>query len=814
MTFLIRPIDGNIGSAVAIRDDFGDEKKLAVFADAGIMDCAKVGGNQCLLISRKQGIALVDLAARNVIRRGRLSIQADYIAIAYTCRPGLIATVDLTTLKQTDRYNLIQTCPDGSFQLIYRDSDALRKAGAFWDSIPYSDGPLHGEVGEDHFSLKYASEEPSGLRRMQFTRGARATFRADGKVVIPFEFSTNGPRWVHDKSFEKPLMSSAPDFRVGVAVIDVEAERLDMHVIRKQIEPSVYTSFPVRAISPDGRHAVLQGYDPIVVPEKQAKGLVGGLRSLLGCKPTLDLAFGLEAWNISREPKLAGDFPFRRLEGATLPPVTTLTFDDAELARIRREIELVFPGVEAGFAGRDEAWRASWDKRKEDAYYAPLETRKFPAYTPAFHVQFPPMFAEVAQRLARLRQNPFTTMPWDRLDDRQRAFVAGVLRVWSEQAALAADSMAWIARDRFAVLSRDGTVRECSLEGGVGQTFQLVDPETRVWPFSKRYVPSPGLAELELIHLQDRAFAVDLYEFRLEFELPSTDVSAGGDPCAPVPVAYRIVRDAEGWDREVKQVNRLAEKIRRGYVTIGSKEPARIIAGLRELAREVRDHFDEIVVDDRWLPSLHHRGSAITEPEFCDILIADGSDEAVRALDELLTAFLGAAGDPRRSIWHLDDCTPAMGPTALALIRLCDPLAPSIARYYARRDIYHDTANSEAFARVELPQSRFLSPDLVTLQIRLALQDICSRNVEADIFALYRLPLVREALRAGSPPALDLAEVIVSQLEEQTANPDLSGAARVADVLEAIASALDVGAPAEAALATELRRRAEVQHDR
>jgi hypothetical protein len=191
--------------------------------------------------------------------------------------------------------------------------------------------------------------------------------------------------------------------------------------------------------------------------------------------------------------------------------------------------------------------------------------------------------------------------------------------------------MVWIAGDRFVVLSRDGTIRECSLAGGAGQTFQLVDPETRGWPFSKRHVPSPSLAELELIHLQDRAFAVDLYEFRLELDMPSTDVSAGGDPWASVPVTYRIVRDAEGWDREVKQVIRLAGKIRRGYVAIWSKEPTRIIAGLRELAREVRNHLDEIVVDDRWLPSLYHRGRAVAEPELCDILIADGSDEAARA---------------------------------------------------------------------------------------------------------------------------------------------------------------------------------------
>jgi len=328
MTYLVRPIDGNLGSAIAIRNGFGDENKLAVFADAGIMDCAKVGGDRCLLISRKQGMAL---------------------------------------------------------------AAALRQAGAFWDSIPYSAGPLRGEVGEDDIRLKYAADDPSGLRRMRFTRDAPAQFRGDGKVAIPFEFSINGPQWLRDKSHEKPLTAMARDVCIGVAVVDLDAEQLEMRAIRRRIE---------------------------------------------------------------------------------------------------------------------------------------------------------------------------------------------------------------------------------------------------------------------------------------------------------------------------------------------------------------------------------------------------------------------------------------LSPTALALIRLCDPLPPSIARFYARRDIHHDTGNGEVFARLELPQRRFLSPDLVTLQIRLAIQDICSGNVEADIFALYRLPLVREALRAGSFLALDLAEMIAGQLEQQAANPDLSGHAKIGDILEAIAAALEAGAPAEAALATELRRRAEVRQDR
>jgi len=229
---------------------------------------------------------------------------------------------------------------------------------------------------------------------------------------------------------------------------------------------------------------------------------------------------------------------------------------------------------------------------------------------------------------------------------------------------------------------------------------------------------------------------------------------------------------------------------------------------LHELANEVRDHLEEIVVDHRWLPSLHYRGKPVTEAELCEILIADGSDEAVRALDVLLTAFLEATEGDHENIWHPDDGTPTMGPASIALIKLCNPLPPSIPRFYARRDMNHDMWTCEAFERLDLPHERFLSADLVALQVRLAIQDICTGNVDADIFALYRLKLVREVLRANPSLALELADVIISQLDAQA--PDLTWAsgAGSAGVAEAIAESLDGAAPAEAALAAELRRRA------
>ncbi|GKQ51500.1 hypothetical protein [Bradyrhizobium sp. Ce-3] len=808
--FIVRPINGTLGSAIAIRDGFAEEQKLAIFADARIQDCTRVGDDRCLFLSHKMGIALVDLSSRKVIERGRLKQAADRIAVsrdgrwavAYHCNPGLIAVIELPTLQESARYNLIQTREDGAFQLLHRDNDVLNESGAPWNSIPFSDGPLRGEAGADQFWLKYAPVEPNGLRRIRFDRGARATFRADGKLVAPFEFSVNGPEWVWSRLRNKPITTMARDTTVGVAVIDLDTARLEMQVIQRQIEPSVYTTFPVQSISPDGTHAIVRAFDPVDAGARE-HGLGGRLRQLFGSEPDAALAFGLEVWDVTGTPRLTRSIAFKPLNGETLRRINTLRFNDAELAEARKEIGLVFPGVEAGFAGREHEWRTSREKQLEDAYFDPLETREAPAFNPAFgHVHFPVLYAEATQLFWKLRPRPFSTLPWDHFDDRQRCFVASVLNGWSAHSAYSVDSIAWIARDRFVVLSRDGTVRELSIAGDVGQTYQLVDPKTGTWSFTE-----PSLFPHELIHIRSSAFAITAFNHRLEFDLPSMAASSVGALGAPIPLAYRAVADVAARNAEVKRVDSLAEAIRRGYVKIGSKEPARLIAGLRELAREAREHFDEIVVDERWLPTLHYRGKAVGETEFCDILAADGSDAATRALDELLTAFLDATAVRRQNVWHPDDVTPTMGPVTFALIRLCDPLPPSVARFYDRRDMSHDTWTPQEFERLDLPKSRFSSPDLLTLQIRLAIQDICTGNVKADIFALYRLPLVREALHVDPSRSADLAQAIIDQLSGQASDLAWATSAGVAGVLEAIVEGLDAGIPAEAALADELRRR-------
>lgn len=813
MRFLVRPINGTLGSAIAIREGTGEERKLAVFADAAIQDSALVGHDHCILVSRKRGVALVDLPSGTVVRRGRLSRTPDRIAvsgdgsraIAYHCNPGLLQVLDPATLEETARFNLIQECDGARFRLLHRDHDDLQRDHTPWDSIPFSDGPLANEVAGDDFWLKYRPAEPTGLRRIRFPSSARARFRADGKVVIPFEFHTNGREWVARWHPTKPITSRARDFRVGVAVIDLEAAQLEMQVVRRQIEHGVHSSFAVRSISPDGSRAILQSFDPMSArPEPEQRGLGGMFRRMLGQRPPEDLAFGLEVWDIESRPRLAKAFALRPLRGETLLRVDTQRFGDDQIAEARKEIDLLFPGVEAGFADRTEAWRTSPEKRREDAYFEPLETREAPAYNPAFHrVPWPALFAETMQRMVKLRPKPFSELPWERIGDRQCQFLAGALGGWSKHTAHAASSMAWKSRDSLVALSRDGTVREVSLSAGIGPAYHLVSPKDGAWPFSERDTFPP-----ELIHLRGDVFAVDLYNFRLEFELPPGAGFGPGNLTGSTPLAYRIVKDGEAHQAEVQQVDRLAEAIRRGYVRISTREPARIIAGLRELAEEVRDHLGEIVVDHRWIPTLHCRGKAIPEAEFCGILVADGSAEAVGALDALLSAFLAATEGQHGNVWHPDDGTPTLGPVAFALLRMCDPLPPSVARFFARRDMNHDMWTAGEFERLALPSNRYLSPDLLSLQFRLAIQDICTGNVDADLFALYRLPLAREVLRSNPSRASEFATTIVAQLAAQA--PDLGWAseAGIPGVLEAIAEGLDTGDGAEAALAGELRRRA------
>jgi hypothetical protein len=820
MSFLVRPINGSLGSAIAIREGLGAERKLAVFADAAIQDCALVGNDRCVVVSRKRGIALVDPASCTVVRRGRLSLVPDRIAIsqdgsraiAYHCNPGLLLVLDPATLEETARYNLIQQSGGGTLTLIHREHDALNRDGTPWDSIPFSDGPLAGEVAGDDPWLKHGSSESTGLRRLRFTRGARARFRADGKVVVPFEFHTNGREWVVSRHTGKPITSRARDFRVGVAVIDLETAEIEMQVIRRRIEPGTNSSFGVQSISPDGSRAIVPAFDPVATGAETAeRGLGGMLRKMLGRKEEKnDLAFGLEVWNVEGRPQIAESVAFRPLRSEALLRVDTQRFADEEIAGARKEIDLVFPGIEAAFGDRAEKWRAGAEKQREDAFFDPLETRAAPAFNPAFNrVHFPTLFAETMQRFVKLHATPFSAAPWEHLGDRQSRFFASVIGGWSKHSMHAAVSMAWRSADRLVVLSRDGSVRELSLSAGIGPAYRLASPGDGAWPFSDRDTFPP-----ELIHLRGTTFAVDLYDFRLEFDLPSDGKLGAANIAVSTPLVYRVVKDRERHNVEVQEVDRLAEAIRRGFVKIGSKDPARIIAGLRELAGEVREHIDEIVVDHRWLPSLQYRGKAVTEAELCEILVADGSDEAVRALDGLLTAFLDATEGWHGNVWHPNGGAPALGPVAVALIRMCDPLPASVPEFFARRDMNHDMWTAPEFERLALPPERFAAPDLVTLQIRLAIQDICTGNVEADILALYRLPLVREALRTNPSLADDLASTIHAQIEAQSSDLTWASEAGVAGVLDAIAESLHTENSAEAALAAELRRRATARRER
>jgi hypothetical protein len=808
MTVAIRVLNGTLGGALVIGRG-AEERKVAIFADAAVDDVAMLGGDRCIAVSRKRTTALLDLKSGEVIKRGHLPIKADYIcvspdgarALAYSCHPGLLAVLDPASLEVKARFNLARLRGDGRFDLVQKDQEELKAEETPWDAIPTSDGTLADEVKADDFWIRYASDRPSGLRRLRFTRGARAVFREDGKVVLPFTFRKNGPEWVTDRSYDKPITASAGRMSVGVAVADLEGAWIEFQVLRETTEPGVETRFPVRAIGPDGSSAILQAVDPVASAAAPSSGGFGGsLRKVFGRRSSDNRAFGLEIWDIAAEPRPVRSLAFRPITSEALLPTDTQRFQEVQLNEARKEIDLVWPGIAAAYGGDQEGWGQSAQKRLEDSYFDPLETRKAPSFIPAFgRVHYPSLFAETLQKLVTLHPRPFSALPWGNLDDRQARLVAAILTGWGAHSSHAAHSIAWTGPRTFVCLSRDGMVREMSLDGDLYPAFQLVHPETRAWPYSDRDIFQP-----QLHWIAGRIFAVDLFNERLEFELPAAGPGADQEPTARIPLPYRIIKDRDGHALEVKEVDRLTERIRRGYVKIGSKEPVHIIAGLHELAQEVRNHLDEIVVDHRWLPSLFLRGKPIGENEFCDILIADGSEAAVNALQDLLTAFLDATEPKHENIWHPNDGTPTMGPVALALIALSDRVPDAVARFYARRDMNHDMWTFEAFARLDLAEDRFLSPDLEKLQIRLAVQDVCTGNVDADIFQLYRLPLSRARLHRNPSIAETLAETIFDQISAQA--PDLTWASNVgaSGVADAIAKSVDRTNPAEARLSERL----------
>lgn len=824
MRYFFRAIAGNAGgSALAIRDGADDEEQmLALFADSTCKDFVRFGNEHCLALSHAGELALVDLANRQVVKRRKHRFRPDTLVVASDLSQaigyanGTVFVIDLEDLDYLAKYNLIQQRADGGFDLLHRDADILKKEETPWDSIPCSDGPLRDEImSEDSPWLRYAPEKPSGLRRMRFSRHVRGVFRADGKLVLPFEFfKRTGPSWVSDPRPKKPSVQKTSVISNGVAVLDLNDQTAQFHVLASHVENKVDSDFYVRSFSPDGLTAILPAYEPVKLPSSSPAPAGRGLaRAVFGRKnmghESANYAFALEVWDISETPERQCVIPYRAVSQDSLLQIDTQRLLDDRRNAAAKEIDLIQAGIAANFSDAMEYWRTSAERRNEDAYFAPFES--VPADKTSYKlVHAPALFPEAIKRLMRLHPQPFSSFNWKQAEPRQCKLFVGMLNAWAKHSLHGTDAIIWSSNERFVALSRGGTLREISTKGTVGPVCQLVPPDGGEWAYWRGYMLSLALEQYSQSSFEVQIFAMAPAGDCLRVELLDAPLSnmRAGEPVMPLRYSFLREYDLDDKKRVLSKVDRLTDKIRRGHIKIKDRNAASIIAGLAELSDEVTAYFDEIVVGNRWVPALQYRGKPVIEDEFCKILLVDGSVDAIAALDGFLTTYLSVMQTRQENVWHHDDLKPTMGPVTMALIQMCDPIPQSVMQFYARRDMDHDMWTQDVFEKLPLTDERLLSPDLVTLQIRLAIQDIATQNMDPDIFALYRLPLLREALQADANMVPILTELIVSQTQAQSPNFTWSSGDGIPGVLEAIADQLYRNHDAEQALAGELGAKA------
>jgi hypothetical protein len=641
------------------------------------------------------------------------------------------------------------------------------------------------------------------LRVLKLALGSTPRVRADGRLVAALEYHEDGPEYAYSETNGQALTTKLVRRNSAIGVFDLGAARLTIAPLRQTIEHPLDSAFPVRLISSDGTSAVLQSTSPLELPSQSPKGAaVGALSRIFGRRPASSFAYGLELWDLgSSKPVRSAVVAYQPFGDKGLMHPTTVRLSPEEAALRRQAASLVMPGVDAATTNQRAQWQKSEAKRREDDFFRPFAAHQeyARARAPLAHLGDPLVFGDLLRGLLRTNKLAPQDMPWDAMADRQRDFVSEIQRAWGFHAKTHVMAMAWTREpDRIMALGRNGIVREVSLTEGPGPAYQLIDPPKSSYGFEWTRM------DAALIPIRDRTFAVDYFAARFEFDLPATPDFGAHHLDGTTQLPLRLIKDSDQHRRETKEADRLTRAIRPGYVKVASPDPSEIIAGLAKLSTEIRARLDEIVVDNRWMPALFHRGKAIEENEFSDILVNDGSEAARAALEDLLLAYVDT-NIGHQNIWHPDDTTPAMGPVALALVRLCDPIPECVMTFYGRRDMDHDGWTFEAFGELGLSAERWTSQDLLALQFRLAIQDVATGNIGADLFKQYGLGHARLALHQRPALAEAYADLIVAQLQAQSKH-SLSWAREADALLAKIADALDAAVPAEATLAAELRK--------
>ncbi len=800
MGYVVRTIAGNNGAAIEICSPNGDRRPMAVFSGSDIEDFRFVDARMCLLASKDREILLLDCEAREVVSRVRLKnvsdlrvlpLQSARQALVFSKSGSRFFVLSLPDLKTVFAFGAAERLDENHYRLVDFADDASFERANWFHNLPFYDAPI---------------------RRISPNNSRAAVARADGKVVMPIGF----------KKLERDFCVVRSQFRgkvdeliqklhrvhLGVCELDLERRVCSFNIIHDGVQGNA----AIQAISPDGRYAISVASDLALVPEVKDHGSSGLIRRAFGRRQPPSYAFALDIRDLSSTPTRSCRLPVQRLADGRLVKGQGAHLKPDEVEPVLSEILALLPGLAAAKEGRLSAWKGSAAQKLEDSIYlqneAPREgPRKPKAYD---YLIRPEIFGPTMRALMTEIPGALSAMPWQSLSDRQAGFMAKLGSAFEYHARSAAYAFAWTDRDdTFVILTRQGTVREVHVEKGVGPEYVLTPLTKPDRNFSwDDIVANEETVRAELSRLHGRTFALEYHGNRLEFDLPETGDFSMMPPKEMKNLATRIVMDKKQFYDELKLSDSLTSKLRPDFIKIKSLSADNVIAGVHKLADVVRRRFDEIVVHGRWEPTLVCQERAVREENICKILLELASAEAEGALSALLDAYLSHQGAERPVVWHLDDTTPACAPTAFALLQMTGRVSENVERFFANRDMDHDSYTVQQFEKFELERSQWAARDMLRLRLRLAVQDIGTGNFGKDLFKLYGLTDVAEGLGTGEYEATAFADLVAEVVNAQAPLFSWATPLGVKGVIKMLADGLSADRPAIAELKQELEKRA------
>jgi len=775
--FEIRIINGNSGGGIAVKQHDGKEQKLAVFPDSHVEDFAKFENQFCVLVSRKRGIAFLDLELMAISKRFQLSHGVENViispngkfAICYRCQELTLTVLRLPDLEEIKVYNLAQRRDDGAYNLIYKTQEELKNDNIRFDNIPIGEAPL---------------------RRIRISKNVCPKFTSDGKLIVPVEYFENeleyeiGPK----SSTCNPTSYKFNKFTIGIGEINFNTETFNFKAIRQVSEYRLDTDFCVRAISDDGTKIILHSSHLIPATTGQEVQNKFGLKKVFGRRQSISWGYGMEVWNITNsQPSLDKIIHYQNFDDNTLMHSTTLKMFDHEKADFKYAIDLLIPGLIAVLSGRKIEWENSSEKRKEDVFYTPGETgQEIPSYQyPYWRVSDPLLFGDVMRQLLSIHPSFPQNLPWADFTNRQKHFIKFLIEAWGFHAKGPIMSLTWIDDlDRLLILGRDGTLREISINEGSGPACLIENRPTTLNSLDWQN------KDADLIYLGSRKFAVSYYATNFQFELPDNSSFGANQISITKTLSVRIITDRELHQKEVKAMDRLVNAIRPGHIKIRSLAAKDVVSGINQLAEDLRNNYSQIIVDNRWVPTLWVKGKPIEEQGICNILCDDASKESAAALENLLTSYLQCTSGKIQDAWHLDDETPTMGSVAISLLKILNPVPAVVMEFIEQRDIDHEDWFYEAFDNLGIESRQTTPDDLLPIRVRLAIQAM-SRGYLNKFFELFGLN--NDLVKMNSNPALasEYAQEIIKQTSRQWPKTPIDRSMYAANVISTIKASLD-----------------------